>query len=121
MLADLGEFAKNGLTDDEVDKTRSQARAELVETYESVDATAARLSVNAALGLPPDHEATASARRDSATKDELNKLAARFYDPKDAILVVVGPKATIAAHLQKLGLPPAEMRDAEGNVVKTAR
>jgi predicted Zn-dependent peptidase len=116
LMADLDEFAKKGLTDEEVDKTRSQARADLVTAFETVDGAAGKLATDAAIGLPPDHEAAASARRDAATKAELNALAAKYYDTKDAILCIVGPKKQI--DLSALGLPAAEMRDADGNVVR---
>ena len=56
--------------------------------------------------------------RDAADKPLLDRLCKQFYDPTDAILVVVGPGARVKAMIDKLGLPPAQMRDAEGNVLK---
>ena len=31
----------------------------------------------------------------------------QFYDPTDAIIVVVGPRARVQPMIDKLGLPPA--------------
>jgi len=119
MLADLSEFASGGLTEDEVERTRSQARSELVGVYESVEGISAHLAANASLGLPPDWEAQASQRRDSATKADLDPLARAFYDPAHAIVVVVGPRARVQPLLEGVGVAGApEMRDAEGNLVK---
>ena len=115
MLADLRVFAGEGLTDDEVERTKSQARGDLVSAYESVESIAGHLSANASLGLPPDFEAKASQSRDAATKGDLDALAKQFYDPADAIVVVVGPRTRVLPMLDKLGLPPPEMRDADGN------
>jgi predicted Zn-dependent peptidase len=118
MLADLRAFAADGLTEEEVERTRSQARAELVSSYASVEGIAAHLAADASLGLPPDYEAKASEARDTATKAQLDALAKQFYAPDDAILVVVGPRTKVLPMIDKLGLPAPEMRDADGNVLR---
>jgi zinc protease len=119
MLADLGAFASGGLTEDEVSRTRSQARGQLVSVYESVEGIASHLAADASLGLPPDWEAQSSQRRDAATKADLDPLAKRFYDPANAIVVVVGPRARVQPLLDGVGLGAnPEMRDAEGNLLK---
>ena len=118
LLKDIDELAKKGLTQDEVDKTRAQARGELVEAYESVQSVVSRLATAAALGLGPDYEARASVARDQATAADLNKLAAKYFDPKDAIVVVVGPRAQVEPAIAAAGLPKPELRDADGAPVK---
>ena len=118
MLADLDSFAKSGLTPDEMDKTRSQARGELVQAFESLQGATARLALDAALGLPPDYERTASERRDAATREDLARLAATYFDPREAVIVIVGPRAQIADAIIAAGLPAPELRDADGNVLK---
>ncbi len=117
MLGDLKEFATEGLTPEEVERTRSQARGELVSSYESVEGIAGHLAADASLQLPPDYEAKASQARDAAPKAELDALAKRFYAPEDAIFVVVGPRAKVLPMIDKLGLPAPEMRDADGNAL----
>jgi zinc protease len=118
MLADLRKYADEGLSPDELSRTRSQARGETVNVYETVEGVAGHLSANASLGLLPDHEAKANLARDAADKPLLDRLAKQFYDPRGAVIVVVGPRAVVAPSIEKLGLGPAEMRDAEGNRVK---
>jgi zinc protease len=118
MLADLKKFADSGLTEGEVDRTRSQARGEFVSVYQSDEGIAGHLAADASLGLPPDWEARSSAKREGALKPELDALAKQFFDPSDAILVVVGPRTKVQPMIDKLGLPPAEIRDADGNVTK---
>src|SRR5581483_3933665 len=68
MLSDLTTFAAEGLNDEEVGRTRSQARGELVSVYESVEGIAGHLAADASLGLAPDWEAQASQKRDAAQK-----------------------------------------------------
>lgn len=117
MLSDLHDFAAAGLTDDEVGKTRSQARADLVSGYESVEGIVGRLAADASLGLAADFEARASEARDSASKADLDALARDYFGPENAVLVVVGPRTTVQPMLEKLGLPAPQLRDAEGAVV----
>jgi zinc protease len=118
MLEDLHKFASGGLTDEEIARTRSQSRASLVGTYESVEGIASRLSTDASLGRGADYEARASQACDQAERPQLDALAMRFYSPEAAIVVVVGPRARVRPMLDALGLPAPEIRDAEGNVVR---
>lgn len=114
MLADIDALAKEGLTDEEVEKTRLLARSELVEAFEGVDGAAARLARNAGVGLPADFEAKRSAAIDAASKDELRKLAATHLDTSSAAIVVVGPRAKVQPQLEKIGLGPVEAVGPEG-------
>jgi predicted Zn-dependent peptidase len=118
LLSDLKTFAEGGLTDDETDKSRSQARGELVGTYESYEHIAGHLAADASLGLPPDWEAKSSQLLEAAAKADLSRLAKQYFSPDGAIIVVVGPRARVQPQLDKLGLPAPEIRDAVGNVVK---
>lgn len=115
MLADVEAIARDGLTDEEVEKTRLIARGELVDAFESVEAAARRLARNAGVGLPADHEAKAATALDHATKDELRKLAAAHVDPKNAIIVIVGPRALIQPQLAKIGITAVETSGPEGD------
>jgi predicted Zn-dependent peptidase len=114
MLADLGAFADKGLTDEEVGRTRSQARGDIISTYQTNEGIAAHLAADASLGLPPDWSSRAAKIRDEAPKATLDALAKRFYDPSSGIVVVVGPRATVGPMLVDAGLPMPEMRDADG-------
>ncbi len=114
MLADIDALAREGLTDEEVEKTRLIARGELVESFEGASAAARRLGRNAGIGLPPDHETKASAALDAATKDDLKQLAARHVDAKDAIIVIVGPRAKIEPQLKALGITTLTASGPEG-------
>ncbi len=92
MMGDLRKFADGGLTDAEVDKTRSEARADLVSAYEMVERISGHLAADASLGLPPDYVATLAMARDAAPKADLDAVAKRLYSPDGAMLVMVGPK-----------------------------
>jgi predicted Zn-dependent peptidase len=113
MVKDVEDFAKAGMSEEEVAKSRLIARGELVDMFEEVESAAMRLARDAAIGLGPDYEAKASVRRDTAPNDDLTK-AARQLDPKDGYIVVVGPRAKIDKQLADLGITATELRDAEG-------
>jgi predicted Zn-dependent peptidase len=114
MLADIGAVTLDGLSDEEVEKTRLIARSDLVEAFEGVAAAASRLARNAGIGLPPDHEATASRALDTASKDDQKYLAAKHIDPKEAIIVIVGPRAKIEPQLKALGMTSLTASGPEG-------
>ncbi len=118
LIEDLRKFADGGVTEDEIARSRSQARGEIVSAYDAVETIAGHLAADAALGLPANWEATTSEKRDAAQKPELDALAKQFYDPAAAILVVVGPRARVQPMIDKLGLPAPQIRDSEGNVIK---
>jgi predicted Zn-dependent peptidase len=115
MIADVEGVAREGLTDEEIEKTRLIARGELVDAFESVEAAARRLARNAGVGLPPDHEAKASAVLDRASKDDLKKLAAAHVDPANAIVVIVGPRAKLQPQLEKIGITTLQASGPEGD------
>lgn len=114
MLKHVNELTKSGLTDEEVQKSRMLARADLVEAFEGVDAAARRLARNAGIGLAPDHEGKASRIVDGATKDDLAKLAKKYVDPTDAAIVIVGPRAQIEPQLKKIGITDMKTLGPEG-------
>ena len=90
-----------------------------MSVYQSNEGIAGHLAADASLGLPPDWAGEVEREaRERRQKPELDALAKKFYDPTDAILVVVGPRARVQPMIDKLGLPPPEIRDAEGNVAK---
>jgi predicted Zn-dependent peptidase len=113
MLAELAKMADSGLTQEEFTKVLAQDRADLVETYETRGGTAQRLATLAALGLPPTFDATASQARQKVTLTGLAELSLAV-DPKNATIVVVGPRDQVAPQLKSIGLSEPQLWDAEG-------
>lgn len=115
MLKELRNMAAKGLTEDELSKVRAQDRADLVQAYESASGIAGRYALLSTLGLSAGYDAAASRKRQTATLDDLKKIA-QGVDPGSATIIVVGPRKEIEPMLSKLGRP--EIWDAEGNPVK---
>lgn len=116
-LGALRTMAATGLTDDELAKIRAQDRAEVVQQYETVGGVSSRLGSLSLLGLPPGFDAAASQARQAATLAGLAALAKAWVEPRDAVVVVVGPRAELAPQLESLGLGAPAPWDAEGRPV----
>ena len=66
-------------------------------------------------GLPLDEPMRFVAALQRTTADDLRSLAERYVDPEAACIVIVGDRATIEPGLRELGLPPPELRNADGD------
>jgi predicted Zn-dependent peptidase len=114
MLTDIEGMAKDGLTDEELEKTKKIARADLVEAFETSHATAARLARDAGVGQTADHEAKSSLATARADKATLKKLATSYLDLSGATIVIVGPRAKLEPQLKSIGITTIEARGPEG-------
>jgi zinc protease len=115
MLADIDDFARTGITDEEAEKTRLQTRADVVEQYETIEHTCAALAHDASLGLPPDWEAKTAALADQADRQALNGVASTFFSAAAATVVIVGSRATLEGPLTQAGFGPIDFVDEEGH------
>lgn len=115
MLDDIEGMRKGGLTDEEVERTKKLARAELVEAFETAHAAASRLARNAGVGQSVDNEAVRSKLVARLDRTGLNKLAADYLDLGSAVVVIVGPKAQIEPQLAKVGIKTTTTATPEGD------
>lgn len=113
-LGDIAALAKSGLTDEELEKTKLLARGDLVEAYEGVSASAARLGRNAGLGLRETSELDMAVRTYDAKKGDLDALAAKYLDMTGAVVVIVGPKSALEPQLRAIGMTNIETSGPEG-------
>lgn len=102
LVEDVYAFAAQGPTEEEAAKSRLLSRSELVETYETVTQTAARLARNVGVGLPVGVDGELAPLRDAASRADLAGLAARLLPKGKAFLVYVGPKAQAEKVLPEL-------------------
>jgi predicted Zn-dependent peptidase len=114
VLGELEKMAAGGLTAGEHQKVRARDLTDLMETHETVSGVAARLAELGTLDLPPDFDAAASRARQAATRDELQRLAARCFQTSAASVVVVGPASELVAQLRTLELGEPERWSADG-------
>ncbi|MBX3231730.1 MAG: insulinase family protein [Labilithrix sp.] len=114
-LTDIEAMQKGGLTDEEVDRTKKLARADLVQSYETVSAAAARLGRYAGVGQSADRDAVLSKLVARADKAKLGELAKGYLSLEGAVVVIVGPRAKIEPQLAKIGVTSLEASTPEGD------
>jgi predicted Zn-dependent peptidase len=112
--------ASGGVSEAELLKAKSQDRADLVQTYESVETTAGRLARLYVLGLEPSFDVVASSMRQQATVQQLAELAKVHLDLSKATIVVVGPKDKVVPQLAAVGLGSPELWGPEGTPLQAA-
>jgi zinc protease len=68
--------------------------------------------------LPLDYFSTLSERINAVTIEQAQAMAQKYILPEKMIVLAVGDRAKIEEGLKKLNLGKAEIRDAEGKIVK---
>ena len=114
MLKEIETMRSGGLTDDELTKVRAQDLTSLIQGNETLAHLASRLSELGVLGLAPSFDAKASARRQTATREQLAALAKQYLDLDGATVIVVGPKDQLIPQLKTLELGDPELWSADG-------
>ncbi len=120
MLREIDKMRDGGLTPQEYQKVRARDLTELIETNETLGHVVSRLTSLAVLGMSPDHDAKASAARQSSKMDQLAALAKEHLDTNTASIVVVGPKDTLLPQLRTLDLGQPVLWTTEGYPVAPA-
>lgn len=119
-LEQIRKLGTEGLTEGELEKAKAQVQSEAVSAYGSLQGIVNSLAGNAMVGLGPDADAKMLEAQRNATVPELRELSSRYLELKNATVVLVGPREATRQALEKSGLPPPEVRDADGNLVTPA-
>lgn len=88
-------IAKDGITDDELAKTKTYLTGSYPLRFDGNGANAAILVGMQMLGLPPDYPKTRNARIDAVTSADVARVAARLIKPDALRFVVVGQPAGV--------------------------
>jgi zinc protease len=104
---------------DEVGKARALLQQQIAESLSTTAGTANLYAELATYGLPLDEPARflRALAGAAGNPERLRRLAARAVDPRVMTIVAVGDRKTIEPALRKLGLPPPQVRDADGELV----
>lgn len=116
-LEQIRKMGKDGPTEAELEKAKAQVQSEAVTAYGALHGVVASLAGNAMAGLGPDADAKVLEAQREATLPKLRELSARYLDLESATIVLVGPREATRKALEAHGLPPPEVRDADGNLV----
>jgi zinc protease len=103
---DFNDYVTNGITDAELDATKSSMLNEEALKYEAPYQKASFLSRIVEYNLDKDFTAKQNAVLKSITKAEVNAQIKKYFDANKLTTVVVGDKAYIEAQLDKASKDP---------------
>lgn len=109
FVNELNEFSQSGLTDEEVKFMRLAVGQQDALKYETPSQKAGLLSNIVTLGLDEDYLKQRNEIVDNVSKEQLNELAKRWFDPNDYQIIVVGDAASLRPQLEKLDIPIEEL------------
>jgi zinc protease len=114
FLVELRAVRERPFTDEERTKARAMLLDRVAEGLATSGGIAATFAELGLYGLPLHEPERFIAALEAVTADDLLALARRYIDPEGACITIVGDRAAIEPGLREIGLPPPELRDAEG-------
>ena len=105
FLAELKKMSTSGVTDKEVNFMRLAVGQKDALSYETPSQKASLLGNILAYDLPNDFVAQRNHIVDTITKTTMDKLAQKWFNPKDYQIIVVGDAKTLEPQLKALDLP----------------
>ena len=118
FVDEISGFVADGLTETEMSFTRRALGQRDARRYETPSQKINILSQILEYGLPTDFIQTQNEILASVGKDELDGLIREHMALEQAVIVVVGDKATILPDLEELGYEIVEL-DANANLINT--
>jgi zinc protease len=115
FLREIAAIRAAPVTPTELTKARATLLGRVAEGLSTSGGIAAQYAELRLYNLPIDEPARFVAALESATADDLQRLARRYLDPDGMAIVVVGDRAAIEAPLRALGLPAPMLRDTDGD------
>jgi len=117
FVKEIGKYHDTGITDDELTFTKSAIGQSDARAYETPRQKLRFLSRMETYNLNPSFVDDQSDILQGITKPEIDKLAAKYLNLDDMIMVVVGDKAKVYKDVADLGYDIVEV-DANGNPVE---
>ncbi|UXI01778.1 M16 family metallopeptidase [Photobacterium sp. TY1-4] len=105
FLAELDTMSQQGVTDEEVAFMRLAVGQQDALNYETPGKKAQLLGQILTYALPQDFVAERNEIVATITKARLDLLAAKWFNPKDYQIIVVGDAASLRPQLETLGIP----------------
>jgi zinc protease len=114
FLKDMNDYAANGITDAELQFTKSSIGQSDARKYETNEQKATFLSRMLTYNLDGDYVTKQNALLNGLTKQTVDELAKQYYNTDKMIIVIVGDKGNFGPALIKAGYKLVEL-DTEGN------
>lgn len=104
MQKELAKMAKDGITDPELAFLRLASGQKEALSYETPGKKAQLIANIMRHKLPPDYKTQQKLIIESVTRQELNQLATKWFNPADYQIIVVGDAKTLEPQLKTIGL-----------------
>jgi zinc protease len=111
----LDNYSKNGITPEELQFMKSAIGQRDARLYETGFQKAGFISRILEYDLPADYVDQQNKILSSITKQEIDQLAAKWVNPKNLNILLVGDKVKILPGLEKLGYEIVEL-DVDGKL-----
>lgn len=115
VMNELTEYAKSGITDDELKFMKSAIGQRDALRYETGFQKAGFIRQMLYYNLPADYVEQQNKILSNITKEELNKISSKWINPKNMNILLVGDKVKILPGLEKLGYEIIEL-DVNGKL-----
>lgn len=92
IKTEMRELCRNGLTSDELADMKSQVKGQIVLSLEGSGSRLHRLAGTALYDEPYLSVDEMMARVDAVTHDDINALAAEYFDPEQQVILRLGPE-----------------------------
>lgn len=115
VMNELSTYAKNGITDDEIKFMKSAIGQRDALRYETGFQKAGFIRQMLYYNLPADYVEQQNKILSNITKEEISKIAAKWINPANMNILLVGDKVKILPGLEKLGYEIVEL-DVNGKL-----
>lgn len=105
LIKEMKGLAENGFTDKEIEFMRLAVGQQDALKYETPGQKASLLGAILTYNLDYDYLSTRNDIVANVSKQSLNEVASKWFNPKDYQIVVVGDAESLTPQLQKLNLP----------------
>ncbi|RQW62936.1 M16 family metallopeptidase [Vibrio viridaestus] len=109
MTNQLKDYAQNGIRDDELTFMRLAVGQQEALAYETPGQKAQLISGLMTYGLDKDYLQQRNNIVATVSKDTINQLAKKWFDPHDYQIIVVGDAKTLRPQLKALNLPVVDL------------
>ncbi|MGX9518595.1 M16 family metallopeptidase [Vibrio mediterranei] len=109
LIKELKDYSQNGMTDEELEFMRLAVGQQDALTYETPSQKASLLSSILTYSLDKDYLQQRNDIVESVDKSVLNELAAKWFDPNQYQIIVVGDAKSLKPQLEKLNIPIEEL------------
>jgi zinc protease len=120
LFKELDRIRTGPPTDEELRLAKGAFSQSLAGLFESSEQTANTVGDLFTYELPLDYYQRLPARIDAVTPADVQAMAQKYIHPETSVVIGAGDRAKIEDGLKKLSLGPVEVRDYDGNLVKTA-